>query len=267
MATCPNGHENPEGQNFCGECGASLVARPADEPPTPSTGQPRGKPESREQRGDESELVKSPDHSSPKSHALAEAEAALEVAEAEAAAAAARARVARMKAMNTPASGSKPVAKQSKPVAKQFAPKPSQQRPPQRSGVETTTGGPAVKKRKVWPWLIGALLFILGSCTVLAMIGGGSKTFKPSLDKDGTYYQVNGDTRGTYETQGSNRSNGRACNWRRLQSSWNQKDDISDVAAAMIDRGDVQPGQTARVTLEPGDYFVFYGCYPWRYVG
>jgi hypothetical protein len=101
MATCPNGHENPEGQNFCGECGASLVARPADEPPTPSTGQPRGKPESREQRGDESELVKSPDHSSPKSHALAEAEAAVEVAEAEAAAAAARARVARMKAMNT----------------------------------------------------------------------------------------------------------------------------------------------------------------------
>ena len=28
MATCPSGHENREGQHFCEECGAPLVARP-----------------------------------------------------------------------------------------------------------------------------------------------------------------------------------------------------------------------------------------------
>ncbi len=28
MATCPKGHENFEGQDFCGECGAPIVARP-----------------------------------------------------------------------------------------------------------------------------------------------------------------------------------------------------------------------------------------------
>src|ERR1700736_3174987 len=108
MATCPNGHENPEGQNFCGECGASLVATPADESPTPATDQPRGKREhieTREQHGDESKSVKPPDDSPAKSHALAEAELAeaeapAELAEAEAAAAADRARVARMEAMN-----------------------------------------------------------------------------------------------------------------------------------------------------------------------
>ncbi|MDT5093179.1 MAG: hypothetical protein QOH60_2542 [Mycobacterium sp.] len=32
MATCPNGHENPEGPKFCGECGAAIVA-----PPSPVT--------------------------------------------------------------------------------------------------------------------------------------------------------------------------------------------------------------------------------------
>src|SRR5262245_39568324 len=29
MVTCADGHENPRGQHFCGECGASLVARPS----------------------------------------------------------------------------------------------------------------------------------------------------------------------------------------------------------------------------------------------
>ena len=28
MATCPNGHQNPEGPKFCGQCGAAIVATP-----------------------------------------------------------------------------------------------------------------------------------------------------------------------------------------------------------------------------------------------
>jgi serine/threonine protein kinase len=41
VATCPNGHENPEGQKFCGECAAAIVATPPTVTPTlppPPTG-------------------------------------------------------------------------------------------------------------------------------------------------------------------------------------------------------------------------------------
>jgi hypothetical protein len=35
MATCPNGHENPDGQPFCGTCGQAVTA--AAESPSSST--------------------------------------------------------------------------------------------------------------------------------------------------------------------------------------------------------------------------------------
>ena len=41
MVTCPNSHENPEGQHFCGVCGAPLLAR---------TGHPTGKREHTQSR-------------------------------------------------------------------------------------------------------------------------------------------------------------------------------------------------------------------------
>jgi hypothetical protein len=44
MVTCPNGHENPEGQHFCGECGAPIVGTvpaPQGPPVYPPPFQPR----------------------------------------------------------------------------------------------------------------------------------------------------------------------------------------------------------------------------------
>ncbi len=256
MATCPNGHDNPEGQHFCGECGAPLVASSVGKSPTPTTGHPSGKREHIQspQRGDESKSVTRPDKSAAELLALAEAEA--EVAQAEAAAAAAHARVVR--AMNTAASGTQPVAKRS-------TRKPRQQ-PPRKRPVRTMAGGPAVKKRKVWPWvLLGVLVLFFGGCTVLVLIGGVSEKWKPVLDKNGTYYHVNAGTDGTYETQGSNRSpnaNGviRPCTWTRLRAP-------DDTIENTIEMGKVEANETGRVTLESGEYFVFYGCHPWHYVG
>jgi hypothetical protein len=128
-------------------------------------------------------------------------------------------------------------------------------------------GGPAVKKRKVWPWvLLGVLVLFFGGCTVLVLIGGVSEKSKPVLDKNGTYYHIDDSAAGTYETQGSARTNGRPCNWTRLAPDWNQKDTIEGIAASLIDKGDVARGETARVTVKSGEYFVSYGCEPWRYV-
>jgi hypothetical protein len=139
MATCRNGHENPEAQHFCGECGAALVAEPVGKSQEPPTRHPTGKREhiKSRQRGDESNPVKRPDKSVAESLALAEAEA--EVAEAEAAAAAARARA--LRARNAAASGSQPVAKRSTPKPRQQPPrdpvtgKPVAAQPPPRDPI------------------------------------------------------------------------------------------------------------------------------------
>jgi hypothetical protein len=40
MATCPSGHENPEGQRFCGECGERIA--PPEPAPTEPVGTPAG---------------------------------------------------------------------------------------------------------------------------------------------------------------------------------------------------------------------------------
>jgi hypothetical protein len=54
----------------------------------------------------------------------------------------------------------------------------------------------------------------------------------------------------------------------RLGPDWDEKNTINDTAAAWIDgRDDVGPGETARVTLKAGEYFVSNGCLLWRYVG
>lgn len=234
--TCPNGHDNPAGQHFCGECGAPLAANRS-----------------------EAELL-----------ALAEAEAEAEAAEAEARAAAARARV--IKARNATASGSQSgqPAQKSDPsplqsgqlASKQTAPKPSQGMPPPAPNWSRS----AAKKRKVWPWvLLGVFVLFFGACTLFALAGSTGKDI-PAMDKDGTYYHIGDSAVGTYETQGSARTNGRPCNWVRLSADWNKKDTIEDLHAAFIDNGDVQPGETARVTVKSGEYFVSYGCKPWRYV-
>jgi hypothetical protein len=58
--------------------------------------------------------------------------------------------------------------------------------------------------------------------------------------------------------------NRRPCNWLRLSPDWPQDTTISGLADSMIARGDVAVGRVARVTLQRGEYFVSYGCAPWK---
>ncbi len=98
---------------------------------------------------------------------------------------------------------------------------------------------------------------------MFALIGGGSE--KSVLDRGGVYYHVNPGSGGTYETRGSNRTpnaNGviRPCTWSRLTAP-------ALTIENTIEMGKVEANETGRVTLKSGEYFVFYGCHPWRYVG
>ncbi len=90
MATCPKGHENPESQHFCGECGTPLVARPVGTPPTPP-GHPTGHPSGKREHS-QSSLHGDDNTSAAEARALA-AEAEAEAAKAQAQAAAAHAHV------------------------------------------------------------------------------------------------------------------------------------------------------------------------------
>lgn len=56
-ASCPNGHQNPDGRKFCGECGAATVAAPLPVPPAvalpPPSGYPRPTGNRSQRYGDE----------------------------------------------------------------------------------------------------------------------------------------------------------------------------------------------------------------------
>jgi hypothetical protein len=116
--------------------------------------------------------------------------------------------------------------------------------------------------------IIGVVMVVGG--IVLSPVKGDDmhQTPAPStMDKDGTYYHIDDSAAGTYETQGSARTNGRPCNWMRLSADWNKTDTIDGIYASLIDKGDVGRGETARVTVHGGEYFVSYGCEPWHYGG
>jgi hypothetical protein len=106
---------------------------------------------------------------------------------------------------------------------------------------------------------------LVGAVCALAVAGcAGTQQFPP-MDRDGVYYEAFPESQGAWETTGSARSNGRDCQW-RLHAYAPATDSIADVAASMITRGAVAPGQTARVTLASGEFFVSYGCQPWNKV-
>lgn len=95
---------------------------------------------------------------------------------------------------------------------------------------------------------------LAGSC-VAYLTGGHSSA--PDMDKDGTYYKIDASAAGTYVTEGSQRTNGRPCNWTRTRTPTIH---ISD----MIAGGQVAVGERGAVTVNAGEYFVTYGCKPWR---
>jgi hypothetical protein len=227
--TCPNDHANPDGQHFCGECGAPLTATSAVDLHAQA--------------------------------ALADAEAA----EAEA----------HVKALRAARKAS---ASQPKPSAA----KPNQL-PPPRQPVGTVTGGPGVKTRKVWPWVLG--VFLLGICTVFVLSGGGSEKTSggsggsaggcgssgPTCDAtpkvDGVYRVSGGGTFDVGVSSGWIESAGPRdparypnCMWARLSGP-----DPSDIKMMIeTNLADGSKGRT-RVLIKKTDYaFWSKGCQPWE---
>lgn len=100
----------------------------------------------------------------------------------------------------------------------------------------------------------GIGVVVAGGLFLAARFGGA--TDEPAIE-NGTYYRVVDSAAGTYETAGSNRPNGRDCTWVRSTTA-------PFTIASTIAMGDVAPGQHGLVTLKPGEYFISYGCDPWR---
>ncbi|SBS73756.1 hypothetical protein MHPYR_180036 [uncultured Mycobacterium sp.] len=107
----------------------------------------------------------------------------------------------------------------------------------------------------------GKAILIIGSVVLaascVAYLATGPHSSAPDMDKDGTYYKIDASTAGTYVTDGSQRSNGRPCNWTRTRTPTIE-------IINMIAMGDVAVGERGVVTVNAGEYFVTYGCKPWR---
>lgn len=102
---------------------------------------------------------------------------------------------------------------------------------------------------------------LIGVVCALMLTGcvGTQYEMKP-MDHDGTYYLVSEDGVGTWETTGSDRTDGRPCTWTRSV-------DAPLTVAGLEAMGHVARGETARVTLPvSGQYFRFSGCKPWHMV-
>lgn len=113
-----------------------------------------------------------------------------------------------------------------------------------------------------WPLLIAIGVGLMLALSVASAVIHHRSSLE-SMDESGVYYHL--DEGGTFETAGSARTNGRSCQWMRLSADWDQKDGITDLAASLIDRGDVRQGQVERVTLKGGEWFVSFGCQPWTH--
>lgn len=118
---------------------------------------------------------------------------------------------------------------------------------------------PQQSKTRWWPGLAvaGAIFAVAGLGYVVS-----SRTPEMKSDAD-TAYAIGADSdwpAGVWETQGSNRDNGRDCTWSRLR-----RPEVT--INATIRAGRVGPGEVQRVTLNPGEWFHTVGCHPWRLVG
>lgn len=76
-----------------------------------------------------------------------------------------------------------------------------------------------------------------------------------TADKDDAFYPIHEDSAGVYLTVGPRE--GEQCNWARTSRP---SRDVAD----FIEVGEGKPGENTRVSLRPGDYFISWGCRPWR---
>jgi hypothetical protein len=78
------------------------------------------------------------------------------------------------------------------------------------------------------------------------------------------FYEIDAESAGVWETVGP--KDAEACYWRRQTRPTENLEDVVEVGK--VDDDDVENlNGTARITLHAGDWFIYYGCYPWRYVG
>lgn len=95
---------------------------------------------------------------------------------------------------------------------------------------------------------------ILVAIGLVALVGCAREP-SPTADKDDVYYPIREDNAGEYQTVGP-RDGGR-CEWARASEPSGDAGDFIDVGSAPANRN-------TTVTLRAGDYFISWGCYPWR---
>lgn len=77
-----------------------------------------------------------------------------------------------------------------------------------------------------------------------------------TMDKDNVFYAIKDGQAGTFLTVGPRE--GEECHWSRTSAP---TEDIADV----LEVGIGKPSQNTTVELRPGEYFISWGCHPWRH--
>lgn len=81
------------------------------------------------------------------------------------------------------------------------------------------------------------------------------------MDKSGAYYHIDQPEAGSYRTAGAAGAGG--CSWTVLADDWNGDKSLAALARSQVDHGETA-GRPGQVTLQGGQYFVSYGCQPWK---
>lgn len=115
--------------------------------------------------------------------------------------------------------------------------------PAVRSNAGMSTAGKAIL-------VIGALA-LAGGCVAYLTADHSA----PTMDEDNTYYRVTPEKAGRYLTVGPR--DGQECSWGRLSQPRQTVDSIIEV-------GTGEPGRNTTVTLNADEYFISWGCRPWR---
>lgn len=109
-------------------------------------------------------------------------------------------------------------------------------------------------------------LIVIGGVLAAIVIGGiffgDSNRARPTMPDPGSWYQVHADTAGLWETVGP--KNDGKCHWLRASKPSEDLENWIDVGQWDLNKA---TGGTMKIQLNAGEYFMYWGCYPFHFVG